>query len=242
VRRKISYGLALLALAGCSASASTNRTVQPSATPVVAQPVKAPVVMILGDSYTAGIPGVPPESTYAGDMARKLGWQVIIAGHPGTGFVARGAIGMNFSQLYNEQLSWRPAPDMVMVVGGHNDANLKKPLLGLNDAVLKLLGDIKTRWAGVPLVLVGPMWGGDPTPKALLVRDTLAQAAAAQQVPFIDPLREMWITGNRSKHTGNADLYIRRDKIHPNPAGNSYIADRLILSLKPLGLDKPGQK
>jgi len=242
VRRKISYGLAVLALAGCSASASTKQPEQVKADPVVTPPVKAPVVMVLGDSYTAGIPGVPPEATYAGDIARKLGWQVIIAGHPGTGFVARGSIGMNFNQLYNEQLRWRPAPDMVMVVGGHNDATLKKPLLGLNDAALKLLGDIKTRWPGVPLVLVGPMWGGDPTHKALLVRDTLAQAAASQQVPFVDPLREMWITGNRSKHTGNADLYIRKDKIHPNAAGNSYLADRLIMSLKPLGLDKPGQK
>src|SRR4051812_38826658 len=163
--------------------------------------------MVLGDSYTAGITGVPPESTYAGDMARKLGWQVIIAGHGGTGFVARGSIGVNFSQLYNEQLSWRPAPDMVLVVGGHNDANLKKPLLGLSEAATKLLGDIKARWAGVPLVLVGPMWGGDPTAKALAVRDVLAQVAATQQIPFVDPLREMWITGDRSKHTGNADLY-----------------------------------
>jgi lysophospholipase L1-like esterase len=242
VRRKISYGLAVLALAGCSTSASKDPNTEVAATPAATQPVKAPVVMMLGDSYTAGIPGVPPESTYAGAIARKLGWQVIIAGHAGTGFVSKGSIGMNFGQLYNEQLSWRPAPDMVIVVGGHNDANQKKPLRGLSEAATKLLVDIQTRWPGVPLVLVGPMWGGDPIPKALLVRDALAQVAATQKVPFIDPLREMWITGDRTKHTGNANLYIRRDKTHPNAAGNSYFADRLILSLKPLGLDKPGQK
>ncbi|MEO5876659.1 MAG: SGNH/GDSL hydrolase family protein [Streptosporangiaceae bacterium] len=242
MRRKISSGLALLALTGCSASASTNQAVPPRRTPAVAQPVRAPVVMILGDSYTAGIRGVPPESTYAGDTARKLGWQAIIAGHGGTGFVARGAIRRNFGQLFTEQLSWRPAPDMVLIVGGHNDAVLRQPLPSLAENATKLITAIRTRWPGVPLVLVGPIWGGDPPAKALQVRDALALAAAGQQVPFIDPLREMWFTGSRGRGTGNADLYIRRDRVHPNPAGNAYLADRLIMSLKPLGLEKPGQK
>ena len=135
MRRLISYAalVATLALSGCAAAASQSpkgqlrTTAQGSSdaevteTPEPARSAAAPVVMVLGDSYTAGIDGVPPESTYVAEAARKLGWQIIIAGYRGTGFVAKGHIGKAFSTLFDAELSWRPAPDMVMVSGGHND-------------------------------------------------------------------------------------------------------------------------
>ncbi len=48
------------------------------------------MVMFLGDSYTVGDRGVQPETTYASATARLLGWQVIVGGRAGTGFVAKG--------------------------------------------------------------------------------------------------------------------------------------------------------
>lgn len=239
MRSRITYGLALLALAGCSA-ASTSLSPAPQQPPAVTKPAKPPVVMVLGDSYTAGMKGVPPESTYAAFLAKKLGWQVIIGGYGGTGFLARGKVGKNFAQLFADQLAWRPAPDMVMVVGGHNDATRPNPAAGMNEAVGQLLNGVKQRWPGVPMVLVGPMWGGSPSKGAVVVRDIMATVASQTQVPFVDPLQEEWITGDVSDGTGNADLYIRRDEVHPTEAGNAYFADKLVAALSRLGLDKPG--
>ncbi|HEY7482933.1 MAG TPA: SGNH/GDSL hydrolase family protein [Streptosporangiaceae bacterium] len=211
----------------------------PSKSPAGAHPsrAKAPIVMILGDSYSAGLRSVPAEQTYAADAARRMKWQVIIAGHEGTGFVTPGTIGKSFHTLFDEQLAWRPAPDMIVVSGGHND--WPHSFDQVRNAARQLLSEIKRRWPASHLVLMGPMWGSDPPPKGLQVRDALADVADGLHVPFIDPLAEQWITGDIHSGIGNAPQYIRRDGTHPNPVGNRYIADRFITDLRKLGLAHP---
>jgi lysophospholipase L1-like esterase len=226
---------ALLLLCGCTGSQATGsrKTARPKADPA---PVHVPVVFMLGDSYTAGITSVPPEQTYAGEVARRLGWQVVIAGYAGTGFVSRGKIGKDFAALYQTQLSWRPAPDMVVVSGGHND--VYHPYR-VGPAANRLLTQIKNRWPKTHVVLMGPLWGGDPPPQALRVRDSLRDTATTLQLPFVDPLAERWITGHIHRKTGNAQRFILRDGTHPTAAGNRYIADRLAADLRARGLDRP---
>jgi len=210
-----------------------------SARPAPAEPGRparphVPVVFVLGDSYTAGIRAVPAEQTYAAETARRLGWQIVIGGHAGTGFVNDGSIGKNFAQLYTAQLAWRPAPDMVVVSGGHNDSRAPERV---GPAAERLLRDIKTRWPRTHLVMMGPLWGGDPPPSARRVRDRLRQVADTLGVPFIDPLG--WITGDVHEGTGNAATYVLDDGVHLTPAGNRYVADRLVGELRALGLDRP---
>lgn len=226
---------ALLLLCGCTGSqaAESSRGVRAKTQPTTP---RVPVVFVLGDSYTAGITTVPPEQTYAGETARRLGWQVVIAGYAGTGFVSRGKIGKDFADLYETQLAWRPAPDMVVVSGGHNDVYYP---YRVGPAANRLLTRIKARWPKSHLVLMGPLWGGDPPPQALRVRDTLRETATTLQVPFIDPLAERWITGNIHGKTGNARRFILRDGTHPTAAGNRYIADKLVVELRVRGLDSP---
>ncbi|SEG85904.1 Lysophospholipase L1 [Thermomonospora echinospora] len=226
---------ALLLLCSCTSSQASEprRTARPKTEP--ARP-HVPVVFMLGDSYTAGITSVPPEQTYAGETARRLGWQVVIAGYAGTGFVSRGRIGKDFAALYEAQLAWRPAPDMVVVSGGHNDVYYP---YRVGPAANRLLTTIKSRWPKTHVVLVGPLWGGDPPPQALRVRDTLRGTAATLQVPFIDPLAERWITGNIHRRTGNARRFILRDGTHPTAAGNRHIAERLVAGLRARGLERP---
>ncbi|HEX2312846.1 MAG TPA: SGNH/GDSL hydrolase family protein [Thermomonospora sp.] len=226
---------ALVLLCGCSGTQTpaARKSPRPKAEPVRPH---APVVFMLGDSYTAGIPSVPPEETYAAETARRLGWQVVIAGYAGTGFVARGRVGKDFAALFHAQLAWRPAPDMVVVSGGHND---RYPPARVRGAADRLLRDIRTRWPRSQVVLMGPLWGGDPPQRALLIRDVLRDAARTHQVPFVDPLAGRWITGHIRRDTGNARRYILRDGTHPNAAGNRYLADRLVTELRALGLDRP---
>jgi lysophospholipase L1-like esterase len=201
---------------------------------------KAPVVMILGDSYTAGLPNVAPEQTFAADTARRLKWQLIIAGHYGSGFVTPGRTGKTFAALFSEQLGWRPAPDMIVVSGGHND--WPRSYDQVKGAARQLLTAIKSRWPASRLVLMGPLWGSDPPPRGLQVRDALQEVAGELHVPFIDPLAEQWITGDIHSGIGNAPAYIRRDGTHPNPAGNRYFADRFVTDLRKLGLTRPQLK
>lgn len=201
----------------------------------------APVVMFLGDSYTVGDRGAEPETTYAAAAARLLGWQVVIGGRAGTGFLAKGRGTQAFLGLFESQLGWRPAPDLLIVSGGHNDWRLPAPKVAA--AAHLLLQRARQRWPGTRVVLVGPLWGtGAPTPGALAVRDALKGLAGQLDVPFIDPIAEKWITGDWVTGQGNAPRYIKRDRTHPNQTGHRYVATRLVADLDRLGLAHPARK
>ncbi|MFC4906055.1 SGNH/GDSL hydrolase family protein [Actinomadura gamaensis] len=227
-----------LLLAGCASEAHEAKTAKP---PRTADRVAAaaPVVMFLGDSYTVGERGVQPETTYAAATARLLGWQVVLGGRGGTGFVAPGSRHSPFDRLFEEQLGWRPAPALLVVSGGHNDA--KYPAQQVSDAARTLLQKARARWPRTRIVLVGPLWGSDhPTGGAVAVRDGLRGVAAGLRIPFIDPLAEKWITGDRDRGTGNAPRYIKPDDVHPTPDGHRYLATRLAGDLRRIGLAHPG--
>ncbi|MBW8485352.1 SGNH/GDSL hydrolase family protein [Actinomadura parmotrematis] len=216
--------LALL-LAACTTGLPGGRreTVDP--------PRRTPLVYALGDSYTVGVQGGATRATaFPAEAARRLGWRLVAAGHAGTGFVGTGRIGKPFATLFQEQLAWRDAPDLVIVSGGHNDVWYRPARV--ERSARSLLDTVRRRWPGVPLVLVGPLWGGDPGRKALAVRDLLGRVAAAAGATFLDPLAERWITGDRRKGTGNAPAYIRSDGTHPNAAGNAYLAGRFAADLR----------
>lgn len=225
----------ILSLVGALTGCSANWAAGPQAEGRARRP---PVVAFLGDSYTAGIGNTTKDQTYAAFTAQKLGWQVIVAGQAGTGLLAPGHDDNTFGRLYEKQLAWRPAPDMVVVAGGHNDWPYPPQLE--QTAAAKLLGELRQRWPSTHLVVVGPMWGsGDPRTEALAIRDALQSASSEASVPFIDPLAEQWITGSRSSGTGNAPSYILGDDTHPNAAGHRYFADRLAADLRKLGLAEP---
>jgi len=196
----------------------------------------APLVMFLGDSYTVGDGRVQPEVTYASATARLLGWQVVVGGRSGTGFVVKRRDA--FLGLFESQLGWRPAPDMLIVSGGHNDFRVPAPQVGA--AAHVLLERARQRWPGTHIVLMGPIWGtGTPPQGAIGVRDALRDLARQLGVPFIDPIGERWITGDPLTGVGNAPQYIKGDRTHPNPAGHRYLATRLAGDLRRLGLDQP---
>ena len=233
---------AVLVLSACVAAArlggpdTTGRN-GPTRGAAPAAERRAPVVFVLGDSYTVGIRGLKPEQAYAAETARILGWQVVVAGLARTGFAGTGGTGETFGSLFEAQLAWRPTPDMVVLSGGHND--VRQPPARVAQKARQLIDAVRARWPRTQVVLMGPLWGGDPGPRALKVRDVLREVASTQGVPFIDPLAGRWITGNVRKGTGNAKRLIRSDGTHPNPAGNLHIARRLAADLRAMNLDKP---
>ncbi|MFD0682899.1 SGNH/GDSL hydrolase family protein [Actinomadura fibrosa] len=235
---------AVLAATGCTdLGGSVHRSAAadgPAGRPAgTARP--APVVMFLGDSYTVGERGALPETTYAPATARLLGWQVVVGGRAGTGFVNGGAGREPYLKLFESQLGWRPAPDLLIVSGGHNDWRVPGPEVAA--AAHTLLERVRQRWPGTGIVLMGPLWGsGTPPQRALAVRDALGALAKQLGIPFVDPIGEQWITGNRLTGQGNAPVYIRKDGTHPNQAGHRYLATRLADDIRRLGLARPTRK
>jgi lysophospholipase L1-like esterase len=194
--------------------------------------------MFLGDSYTVGERGRMPEDTYAAATARLLGWQPVQAGRGGTGFVAGYRIRQSFETLFESQLGWRPAPDLLIVSGGHND--WAYPPAQVAAAAHEMLGRARARWPTTRIAVIGPLWGTQfPPASAMGIRNALRQVAQQLGVPFIDPFTEHWITGDRRRGTGNAVRYIRGDGTHPTDQGHRYIASRLAADLKRLGLAHP---
>ncbi|WP_051108945.1 SGNH/GDSL hydrolase family protein [Actinomadura flavalba] len=230
--------LGTLPLSGCTAF-GTSVGEAASAPAVTPPPVAAsPVVMFIGDSYTVGNRTTRPETTYASATGRLLGWHVFLGGRAGTGFVSTGTGAQAFGPLFEAQLGWRPAPDLLIVSGGHNDTRF--PPVQVAGAARELLRLAAQRWPGTRQVLIGPLWGHEaPPPTALAVRDALSAVAAESKIPFVDPIAEQWITGDQSAGTGNATTYIRPDGVHPTPAGHRYLATRLVQDLRRLDLAHP---
>jgi acyl-CoA thioesterase I len=178
----------------------------------------APVLMFVGDSFTVGSGPVPASRAYAAETARLLGAQPVIAGAGGTGYLSRGRVGRDFLASFEVELSWRPAPELLVISGGHNDRRWST--LALRRAASRLLWTVKARWPQTRVVMVGPIWIDRAPPKAYAVRDALAEVAAREGVAFLDPLRERWVTGGRAE-------VLLPDGVHPTLAGHARLAQWL---------------
>jgi len=214
---------AALALGGCGVG--TPRPARTPTAPATTTAAPRPAVYFLGDSYTVGVNETPTSRTYASVLARWQGWRTAIAGYPFAGFVHRDKHDRDYADLFRRKLAAHPAPRMLVIAGAHNDRRESARRIRLKASLL--LAGVHRYWPRTRLVVVGPMWGGDPTPGALRVRGAVRSAAHAHRVPFIDPLGERWITGDPEKGTGNAARYVLPDHTHPTTAGHRHMARRL---------------
>ncbi|GAA2690027.1 MULTISPECIES: SGNH/GDSL hydrolase family protein [Nonomuraea] len=172
-------------------------------------------MMFVGDSFTVGSGPVRTWQTYASESARQLGWQPVIAGAGGTGFVNEGRVGRTFEQSFMAELAWRPAPDLLVISGGHNDS--RWPAATVRQAAARLVWSVKAHWPGTRIVMVGPIWIDRAPPSAYLLRDALAEVAARERVAFLDPLARRWIEGRRSE-------VLLPDGVHPTLGGHHKLA------------------
>lgn len=182
------------------------------------RPPAARVMMFVGDSFTVGSGPVPTWRTYASATARLMGRQSIIAGASGTGYCNAGRVGRTFQRSFEEELSWRPAPDLLVVSGGHNDRRCGTE--EVRQAAGRLLGAVRAKWPRAEIVMIGPIWLSAPPRKAYGVRDALAEAARAWNVPFLDPLDRRW-----------PPEAILPDGVHPTLAGHESLAAWLAAEL-----------
>ncbi|GAA5073342.1 lysophospholipase L1-like esterase [Thermocatellispora tengchongensis] len=211
---------AITGLSGCTAGPSGTKT--PQADRPAADPGPAPVVMIVGDSFTVGSGPVPRWETYAALAAKRLGWQLITAGAGGTGFVNKGRVGRDFRESFERELSWRPAPDMVILSGGHNDRRVTPERV--HDAASRTIAAVRATWPRTRIVVVGPIWLRRAPDWAYDVRDAIAAAAEKSKATFLDPLAQPMVAGP-------VKTSVLPDGVHPTHSGHAHLANWLVTAL-----------
>lgn len=169
---------------------------------------------ILGDSFTEAADG------YAAQLANLMGWDAEIMGQGGTGYVNPGHAEENESAFPDRVPAIvELAPQVVVVQGSTNDGDGS----GLREAADSVYSQLK---AGLPesqIVAVGPVGApAIPREKVDTARSTLAEAAAAHGIPFIDPVEEGWL----------ADPALFADGVHPTPEGHKQLASLIAEAIK----------
>ncbi|MDR6413327.1 SGNH/GDSL hydrolase family protein [Pseudarthrobacter sulfonivorans] len=184
-----------------------------------------PVVLILGDSYTAGMGADPADQGWAYLVAGSLGYPTNIDGVPGTGFAWGGGEQDELAQEYEVRLQAAAqdpsfVPNILILQGGQNDAAITDPA-EVKIATAETIEAARRFWPGIQVVVMGPSaplpFAGDLSAANSAVR----AGAAAAKAPFIDAVKAGWFTGANSPE-------FNFDGAHPNTAGHAHIAEKFL--------------
>jgi lysophospholipase L1-like esterase len=224
--------IAVCALAGWRPWAQPNTVVSASgeSAPVIAPAALAlpedPRVLIFGDSWTYGSAASDPTLGYAYVLGATLGWDTVVDGVRGSGYLKPGWDGGSFGERI---AGLDPAldPDLVIVEGSINDRRL--PAEGYREAVTAAWDALAARYPDAAVVILGPAPQVLPVePATARIDADLAALAAARGWWYISPLAEEWITPeNYLSVIDTSD--IGRD--HPSTEGHAYLAERVAESL-----------
>lgn len=175
----------------------------------------------LGDSYTTGVGASTPALRWTTLVAQKEGWGEANFGEAGSGYITKGFDGTSYLRRVQEVIDVRP--DIVVVAGGQNDLASNGDVDAAVQATLELLRE------GLPVAkmyVVGPTWAQrQPPPKLVEIETAVRKAAAEVDAQFIPALD--WIADR-------PDL-MAPDNIHPNDAGHTLIADRVVAAVNGSG-------
>lgn len=207
-------------------------------------------ILVIGDSYSAGVTFGASASV---EMQRIYGFAATLGlylgaestywtdGVGGTGYLKTGAgVGNYATRLPAHYAS---EPDVVIVGGGGSN-----DLFGASfsqsqiiAAATNLFIDARSALPNAKLVF---MEGFSPPngfstfkPDYIAIRAALQAALVDIGVYYVDiATTAAWIDGSgyigATTGTGNSDLYIGADGIHPSPAGGPYIRERLAPKLR----------
>ena len=209
--------------------------------------------LVLGDSLSGGsaMNVAGGQGTWFGRCMQLLGytdnWN---EGIGGTGYITAGSAVVFGSRVAGDVVAW--APNVVFIWGGYNDNGGSQPTIGT--AADSVFSAITTGLPTATKYVIG-CWSPSGSPASSLTNtdNTLKASAATAGYPFISPITGSiyngagtlvathgpWITGTgrvgATTGSGNADIYIGTDAIHPTDAGHAYIARRVYAAVKELG-------
>ena len=200
-------------------------------------------VAVTGDSYTdrMGYPhsGMLPDGMWPHVLANYLGWRDVRQVAVGaTGYLNDGGTRLPIQGQISRWIGIKP--DVVVFAAGYNDSPV--PAAPLTAAALLAFRTVRAALPDATFFILGP-WagsGGQSTP-------TLAKEAAILKAydQFSDPnsyfvpqvnIPTPWLTGTgyagKANGTGNSDVYISADGIHPSDAGYEYIGWRAATAIR----------
>lgn len=217
----------LPATPSATATPTPTPTAAPTAQTLGIQLPAEPVLLILGDSYTAGEGAVPADQGWAYLVAGSLGYPTNIDGVPGTGFAWGGGAQDNQALEYEvrlQEIAANPAfvPNVLFLQGGQNDALINSPD-EIQTATSQTIEEARRFWPGVQVVVLGP---SAPQPLAEELRganSAVRAGAAAANAPFIDAVEAGWFTGANSPG-------FNFEGTHVNTAGHAHIAEKFLES------------
>jgi lysophospholipase L1-like esterase len=212
-------------------SASAGKIAAPAPAPApepLALPDE-PRVLIFGDSWTYGSAASDPSLGYAYLIGRDLGWDTVVDGVRGSGYLKQGWDGGTYGERI-AQLDPALDPDLVIVEGSINDRRL--PEEGYREAVTAAWDALQARYPDAVIVILGPAPQVLPVePATARIDRDLADLAAARGWWYISPLASDWITTeNYLSVIDTSD--IGRD--HPSTQGHVFLAEQLAAALAEL--------
>lgn len=196
--------LAVVGVAACS-----GRKPEPIA--------RGSVVLVLGDSITAGY-GLSPEQSWVRTLAAETGWQIVNAGVSGdttAGGLAR------LPTLLDEH-----RPQAVIVELGGNDMLKRLPSTQAVANLEAMLGEIRARGAR-PILMATPQPSiAGAVLSSLSDAPFYAEIAKRKEVPLIDDVLATVLSKSEYK----------LDQLHPNAEGHRRVGEAAAKRLRQAGL------
>ncbi|OBA96617.1 hypothetical protein A5662_17570 [Mycobacteriaceae bacterium 1482268.1] len=189
--------------------------------------VHRPSVLIVGDSFTAG---VASHTAYPELVARTADWDLHVDAQGATGFIAdgQGTGNGDTSRLIDrlaEDGQRFPKVDLLIIDAGRND--LDHPTDDIVSAVAEYVAAARTQWPGAEIAEIFPTFvNATPFDAYSDLRARIATCLSAAHSTLIDPIAEGWYSDV------DVETLVSEDRVHPNMAGNALIADRLSASLR----------
>lgn len=207
------------ARSGNAPASAAARPSRPIASDAAAANQSDPLIVVLGDSLTAGL-GLRVEDAYPAVLQRRLDakglkYQVINAGNSGDTSAA-GLSRLDWTLEGNVRI-------LIVALGG-NDGLRGLPVSQLKDNLGRIIQRAQAR--GVTVILAGmeapPNWGDEYTKGFHDVYPALAKQYHVTLVPFL------------LEGVAGIDRLNQRDGIHPTAEGDRMVADTVWKVLQPV--------
>ena len=197
--------------------------------------------IVIGDSYTSGGNSFPIAGllSWPAQAGKLLGWSDIWnSGIGGTGYINNNSgNSLNFQGRLSDVTTH--APDVVMIMGGINDTSF--PPSQVQSAVLAYLQAIRNAGIAAPIIVTG-IFGSNAgaaqvsTENAILLGMRQFSDPLIYFIPIATDPTGPWSTGsgrvNAPTGTGNNDVYISSDSVHPVQSGIDFMAYRLANAIR----------
>lgn len=200
-----------------------------------------PRVLVIGDSYAAGVGSSSSDEGMVALLAERTGWTISNQARGGTGYELGIATNgddscgreecASFARVLRrtadelEQSGVRSDPDILLVIGGHNDVDQNADQI--RAAITRFYRNARKSFPDARIVAVAPLAGDDPAAAELAtIRSDVEESVKAVGGLYLDIGQPL---------VGKSDLMVK-DGEQPNSRGHAALAQALLTGLQDAGI------